>query len=353
MTVFFRFGRKPAGEEYSPAHTKATAARDVLGSNRGIALLMVMWILTILVVVSLSFAYMTRTETKASLFYKEGIEKQLIAEAGLARALMELQYRAHYKNSATATLDGSEAVKVNGKEYEGQFGDDLYVYTILDESSKINLNTLTDISGIMLNNLLVNQGVEKETADTIVDSLLDWKDSDDLRRLHGAESDYYQSLPNPYKAKNGDLDTVEELLMIKGVTPEILYGTLEKPGIFGYVTVSSKAGTININAAPKAVLAALPGMTPEMAERIIELREAGDIKSAQDIRGVVGEAYLLMSPHISVSESGVYAIRSTGFKKGETQGYSVEATVSPEGNNKYRTLYYKSPARPLRKQAKQ
>ena len=51
---------------------------------------------------------------------------------------------------------------------------------------------LTDANGIILNNLLVNLGIPGEDANTIVDSILDWKDADDLHRLHGAEDTYYR-----------------------------------------------------------------------------------------------------------------------------------------------------------------
>lgn len=317
---------------------------SILGSDRGIALLMVMWILTVLVVISLSFAFMTRTQTRATLFFKEGIEKQFLAEAGVQRAIAELQYRALYKNNPTATLDNAEVMKVDAREYTGQSGEDSYTYKVLDESAKINLNTLTDISGIILNNLLVNQGVEKERAETIVDSLLDWRDADDLHRNHGAESDYYMSLPNPYRARNADLDTVEEMLMIKGMTPEILYGSGDKRGIYNFVTVSSKATGVNVNTAPKEVLAALPGMSTELAEKIVEFRTAAEIKTTQVLQSVVPEAYALFAPHINTTESTIYMIQSTGRKKDVKTGYTVKTIINFEGNGKYQTLYYKSPA---------
>ena len=75
---------------------------------------------------------------------------------------------------------------------------------------------------VILRNLINSLDLPGEDKDllvnTIVDSILDWKDPDDFHRLQGAESDYYQSLPHPYKAKNGNFDTVEELILVKGVT---------------------------------------------------------------------------------------------------------------------------------------
>lgn len=312
-------------------------------SEKGIALLLVLWILTILVVIALSFSFMVRTETHATFFFKEGMEKQFLAQAGLERAATEMVYRGIYKNRQTVQ-ESTETIHVDGTPYTGQLGADSYVYAVTDESGKINLNTLTDISGIILNNLLVNQGVSKETADTIVDSLLDWRDADELRRLHGAESDYYMSLPNPYKAKNADLETVEELLMVKGMTPEILYGSGEKTGIFNFLTVYSRIATINVNAAPREVLMALPSMSPEKADQIIALRQTTEIRNLAEVASIVGSSFPLIGPYIGLAESNIYTVESTGYKAGERLGFTVKTTMSLEGNGAYRTLYYKSPA---------
>ena len=315
----------------------------ILASEKGIALLMVLWIVTILMVIVLSFSFMTRTDTHATLFFKEGWEKQCLAEAGIERAVMEMFYRTHTKTLPSAPLD-AEVIKVDGTEYTGPLGTDFYVYGILDESGKLNINLLTDTSVIILNNLLVNRGVPKEIADTISDSVLDWMDSDDTHRANGAESDYYMSLPAPYKAKNDKFEAVEELLLVKGMTHEILYGTAKAPGIFNFITVYSKTGGINVNTAPKEVLAALPGSTPEMAEQIVSMRGSGEIKDLEQVKQVMGEGFKTMSTYVGLAESNLYTIESTGFKKGESQGLTVRAIVDIQGGGKYRYIYYKNPA---------
>ena len=306
---------------------------------------MVLWILTILTVIVLSFSFMTRTETHGTLFYKEGIEKKFLAEAGMERSIMEMFYRGWYKSQQTSH-EGSEVIKVDGTPYTGQLGTDYYTYRVFDESGKINVNLLTDASGIILNNLLVNRGVAKEQADTIVDSVLDWMDDDELHRTHGAESSYYMSLPNPYKARNEKFEAVEELLLVKGMTPEIMYGTGKVPGLIDALTVYGKEGGINLNTAPREVLAALPGMTPEAADRIISLRGGGPegIKDMEDAKQAVGEAFKQMSSYVGLTEANTYTIESTGFKKGERLGSVLRATVEIQGNGQYRCIYYKSPA---------
>jgi general secretion pathway protein K len=321
---------------------KIKSLKSLLASQKGIALLLVLWVLTILMVIVLSFSFMARTETHSTLSFKEGLEKKFIAEAGIERGIMELFYRSVYKNQ-TLIIEESEVWKIDGTSYSAPIGDGHYTVSVMDESGKVDINTASDI---VLKNLLINAGVQGEEVDTIVDSIMDWRDPDDFHRLHGAESDYYMSLPNPYSAKNANFDTLEELLLVKGMTSEILYGSAsggEKRGVINFLTVNSKTNSININAAPKEVLMAIPGITPEIADIIIEYRETKEIVNMQEI-GIPGETYTLMTPYITPLGTNTFTIESVGYKGSEKGGYAVRATVNIAGNNEYTYLYYKSPA---------
>ena len=78
---------------------------------------------------------------------------------------------------------------------------------------------------MQLKRLMTLLNIDPSDGDIIVDSILDWIDPDDLTRLNGAKTDYYMSLSPPYRAKNAPLDRVDELLLIRGVTPELFHGT--------------------------------------------------------------------------------------------------------------------------------
>ena len=319
--------------------------RPVGKSQRGIALLIVLWVMMILMVTVFSFSVMTRAETYGTLAFKEGMEKKFLAEAGIERGIMEIMYRSVNQNQ-TVTLVGKEMWKPDGTAYTVDMGGSGTIVRVIDDSGKISLNSLTDSSGIIVKNLLINQGVSSENADIIVDSILDWKDADDLHRLHGAESDYYLSLPNPYKAGNVPFETLETLILVKGVTPEILYGTDTKKGIIHFLTLYSTMSQININAAPKEILAALPGMTAEMAARIMELRASSEIRGVEDIKDIIGSSYSQMAPTVSFapgSTSGAYTVESTGYKGNQKKGYSILATVTFDSLKQYRYVYYKCP----------
>jgi general secretion pathway protein K len=313
-------------------------------SRRGIALLIVLWVMTILTVLVFSFSVMTRAESYGTLAFKEGLEKKFLAEAGIERGVMEMIYRS-VNRKQTVTLAGKELWKPDGTAYTVDMGQGGYVVRVIDESGKISLNGLTDSTGIVLKNLLINQGTSPEKADIIVDSILDWKDADDLHRLSGAENDYYKTLSKPYKAGNKDFETLEELILVRGMTPEILYGTGKTKGIIPFLTAHGKTNRININAAPKEILAALPGMDAATLDRIMEFRASSEISAEGVVKEMLGAAYPLMAPYVSfVSNApGVFSVEATGYKDAPKKGYSILGTVAFDGSHQYRYVYYKSP----------
>lgn len=95
---------------------------------------------------------------------------------------------------------------------------------VVDEMGKLNINTLIQLDSTgeqLFSALMMLPNMTEDVADAIVD----WVDTDDTARPSGAESSYYLSLPQGYQAKNGPLNSIDELLLIKGVTPQMLFGT--------------------------------------------------------------------------------------------------------------------------------
>ncbi len=213
------------------------------------ALIIVLWVLTILMVTVLSFSFLTRTETHATLAFKETAARKFLAEAGIERSIFEIYYRRQNVNNAV-TLEGSEPWKADGTAYSDRVGKGSYTVSLMGEAGKLDINKS---SQVLLKDLLVNSGIKDDEADIIVDSLMDWKDPSGLTRLHGAGNDYYMSLAIPYAVKGAPFYTVEELLLVKGVTPAILYGEGGRKGIINFLTVNSESGLVNLNYAPREV----------------------------------------------------------------------------------------------------
>jgi len=317
----------------------------VKNSQSGIALLIVLWVLTILMVIVFSFSVMTRGEAQGLVSFKEGLEKKFLAESGINRGIMEIIYRS--VNLYQVAFEGREVWRLDGTPYQVSMGHDRYQVRIMNERGKLSLNSMTDASGIILKNLLVNRGVAPETADVIVDSILDWKDPDDLHRLNGTENDYYLSLPKPYKARNASFETLEELIYVRGMTPELLYGEDQKKGLIHFLSIAGTDPSISLNEAPREILAALPGMDAEKAQQLVEFRAAMEIRSLEDVKDILGESYQLMAPYVTASAEGgtsVFSIEATGYKTNRKSGYTIHATVAFDGPQRYYYRYYKSPA---------
>ncbi len=305
---------------------------------------MVLWTIAALSVLVFSFSALVRIETVSTRTFIEAAQSKKLAEAGLERGLFEIFYR-----NLKGLSNPDDIWRIDGTPYKNNLGDGHYIVSITEESGKININMLSDASGIILRNLLILRGLTMEDADTIVDSLLDWKDSgdSDAHRLHGAESDFYLSLPIPYKARNDDFDTIEELLLVKGMTAEILFGRGEKKGIIDLLTIHTEEAGINVRTAHRDVLASIPGLSEEIADMIINERQLKPSFSLHDVKLISGGGFALAEPFISSDETTHYSIDSAGFSNSGPAGYSIRAVVDVPDNTHYSYLFYKSPGRAI------
>ena len=171
---------------------------------------------------------------------------------------------------------------MDGTPYTVAFQDGEAQVKVRSESGRISLNNAPDALLKKVIKYFVEVG---EQRDIIIDSILDWRDADDLHRVNGAENDYYRSLPEPYDCKNASFDTVEEMLLVRGVTPELFFGRRGKEAkegegqgapAFGFkdvFTVFSTAPNVDINSAPLEVIIAVFGVPQEIAKKVVEARQ--------------------------------------------------------------------------------
>lgn len=189
--------------------------------DRGVILIALLWILTILSVIALSFSRETFVEVGAARNSRDLADSYYIARAGIAATIYQLYQKSYLSQMSPADALSQQPDAIDFGKVTGKFGDGEYEVDVQDESGKINVNTVGEEQ---LKALVAVIGIPEPDADIIVDSILDWKDLDKIARQNGAEDEYYQSLQPPYLAKNGVLGTVEELLLVRGVTPEYYYG---------------------------------------------------------------------------------------------------------------------------------
>jgi general secretion pathway protein K len=210
------------------------------------------------------------------------------------------------------------------------FKDGHFEVPIEDESGKIQINRLVtgaafneDIRGLMTRLLMLPEfGLEERQVGEILEAVKDWIDKDDeTTGTGGAESAYYRTLEQPYAVKNGPLDCIEELMMIKGVTKEMYYGTRETPGLGRLLTVYGD-GRINVNTAPLPVLRALSkDMDIEAAESMDEYRREKDRDLADPAwyRTVPRMTNIQIDARLITTTSSVFRIISRGRLRGMSQ----------------------------------
>lgn len=205
--------------------------------HKGSVLLIVLVVIAMLTLAAYNFTQTMQTELEATVMYGSDAQARAAADSGVEYVATILANRTdpalenliHNPNVFLGkTVSPSERVRGNARfsiiaPVENGAQSNAIRYGLMDESAKLNLNLLDrlkledeQVEGILLN-------IPNMTIETI-HAVLDWIDTDDTKRPYGAESEVYEELNPPYKAKNGPLESIDELLMVQGVTPALLYG---------------------------------------------------------------------------------------------------------------------------------
>ncbi len=209
--------------------------------------------------------------------------------------------------------------------------------SVEDESGKLPINSVVFPNGGINEDvyasyrlLLEGLGFEK----SLSEPLADWLDMDDAERPGGAEGPgYYSMMKEPYTAKNGRMDSTGELSFIKG------YSAKAAARLESYVSVYSD-GLVNINTAPKEVIASLSAeITPEMAKRLIERRDKRPFRHTGEIREISGFETLVFSLQGRIKvKSDTFRIISRAVSDGAVR--ETEAIVRTGGQRKI--LYWRA-----------
>ncbi len=215
---------------------KTLSGFSIKNSEQGVALLLVLWIITLFSIICAEFSWTMRTETVTAANFKEGEQAYYTAEAGINKAIIELLRSANTTRRAIADTEEGELQQYwepGSGAYSFEFAGGTGEVEIEDEGNKIGLNSyLQKKSNITkLKQLLQDKiGLEGEDRDIAADSLIDWRDKDkNITGINGAEDDYYESLDEPYTCRDGKIPVIEELLLVRGIDEEIFYGTAGKP----------------------------------------------------------------------------------------------------------------------------
>jgi len=289
----------------------------------GFVVIVVLCTVIMLEVLLLGFNYRCRANLRAVDSLQKSQQALHCAGAGLNIAIVAIRDTNDiYTNRKLLNLLSSESTfDVD----EGQCS-----VTITEENGKLNLNLLKDKQG-RLNRTTIDQllrlidllnrehDVQFHISYGIVPCIIDWTDSDDnitclsfiKHGNFGAESNYYSDLNPAYRCKNQPFEAIDELLLIKGVTAEIL------ECIRDYVTVYGD-GKININCASKLVIESLSEkMDAALAQIIVEQRKIKPFDSIMELQDVPG-----------MTDSIYYAIKKAATVKPTDRYYHVTSRAN-------------------------
>lgn len=249
-------------------------------SERGLALVIVLWALVLLSIVAASVIGLGLNEARLTHNLKDEARAEALADAGIYHAILVL-------------LDSRARLKwrVDGAPYQITFADTAITVSIQDERGRIDLNTANDA---LLAGLFESAGLSPDAAQTMTDRIADWRSPGDLKRLNGAKAEDYRRAGYAYGPRNGAFQSVSELKLVMGMTPS-LYRAVAPA-----LTLYSKAATVDPEVAPRCVLLALPAMTDDKVDDILKEREnagpdnGGDVAIADDAM-LAGHAFSISS----------------------------------------------------------
>jgi general secretion pathway protein K len=327
-----------------------TRPRRKLGSERGAALLIVVWVFIALFVVVLDFAASMRDDGLATANFADETQAYYIALAGLNRTIHDVlrqleedpdlldddddedeeydeeddddeEYDDADTDAAESDSDFGDLISGDGEWRSQEFGNGSYAVRLLDESGKISLNAAEEALLMQVFRRLIVGGnataavsvAEEREVSTVVHSILDWRDADDLEHLNGAEGGYYASLPRPYPIKNGPFDSVDELLRVKGITPELFYGAAGGVSLRHVFTVFNRSDRINIRRAAAPVLRVLLNVGEEEAEELIAQRREQPFGFVEQIREMAGAVDPVLAQSLRGGRSSMVAVEARGM----------------------------------------
>jgi general secretion pathway protein K len=347
----------------------------------GVALVLTLIIVTLVAIIVLDLNYLMRVDVHASTNFRDGVKAYYLAKSGVivVKELFSRNIQEFEELKNTLLAGGSHTLPV---------GEGSATVRVIDETGKININALVidtappqQTAGAQLPQVQQSAGAqfpqarrgaqarEAQTVNpwiqpmqdlfqrlgvdpTLVGALVDWIDVDDIPTgAGGAESSYYRGLEKPYAARNGSMETIAELRLIKGFTDEVLLklgarrvGGIVDPATNLYLTAvpmpQGGSWRVNLNTAPMAILHSLTREMGQFADAIVQQRAQHRIEKIDELQqvGVSGEA-LQDFQRLGTLTSLYYAVEARGTVGDMVT--QITALIRTGGDQVSQTLYWR------------
>ncbi|MFK7863360.1 MAG: general secretion pathway protein GspK [Pseudohongiellaceae bacterium] len=303
----------------------------------GTVIIIVLWTSVLLTILVTAMAGKVRLSAKAASFNQQASGQWAQLMAAVNQAEMELMIE-NMARPIGEQLEESEegelripAYRFNGQPLTLNYPqDENFVVRIYNHGGKINLNRIPrrSMQQLIENRLGGPFEADPEQVQDLLTTWTDWTDLNSLEGINGAENEYYQSLDQPYFPRNNpELDTVEEILHVKGFA-ELFEGV----NLEAAFTIYGNSRALNFNLATREALQLLPGLDDELIETIIAYREVEDISNLSELGEIIPfENFQEVSPWFSTNAGEpIYSVFV--YPKAELNNNAVQSQPSAEQN---------------------
>jgi general secretion pathway protein K len=254
------------------------ANSGVRKTNQGAALLAVLWLAAGLSAIALTIANTVRGETERSSTDADGLKAYYLAAGAIDRTLLYLE-----KPASFLDVDQTPLIKDYTRVLLFNFPTGVVRGEIIPETSKLDVNRASPKD---LLNLLVALGEDPGQAEQTLAGILDWRGPSQGGSFTAFDQ-YYLSLTPSFQARHASLQEIEELLLVRGVTPDLFYGSYTRDargqfvphaGLRDCLSVYGTAGAgFDVNTVEPALMQGI-GIPPDVAAAIVALRKAVPIR---------------------------------------------------------------------------
>ncbi len=273
--------------------------------EKGIALILVIWVVTLLLVIAGSFLYAMRTDARAARNAALIARSDALAQAAVSRSLIEL-----FKPQGSP-----EIWKREGEPRRWVFEGAEITIRLADESAKIDVNTANNE---LLKGLFRYGGLGDEDAARLLDAVLDWRDPDSLTRPAGAEEPEYAQAGLSGRPANYPFQSTEELQLVLGMRAEVYQR------IAPMITVYSRQSGVNPHLAERPVLLAIPGVTTDAVDLFLAERQAARNE------GRMAPIFTAAGPYASYARTPAVTVRADVSIDGVVVSREAVAMLTPQ-----------------------
>jgi general secretion pathway protein K len=272
------------------------------GRSRGVAFVVVIWVMVLLAVLLSGFVVVARTEALQARFLFDSAQARYAAEAGVSRATWEL------RNTDPLTMWVPD-----GRAYDFEFEGIQVSVEVQDESGKIDINaaSLTTLTA-----MFKAIGIEQVEADRLAAAVVDWRDVDDLVSINGAEDNDYESAGLSYGAADAPFTTIGELQQVLGMTYD-RYAKLQND-----ITIYGGMDRPNPAFASALALQTIADIDPLLAQQLLEMRRRFRPSDPAGAGAVMPDG----TPLLAQGGTGTYTLRSRATMPNGTWTL-VDATI--------------------------